>query len=227
MRVFGPAENLRQEKGDDSNMTTMLGLMLLLLAFFILLNAMSSLEVMKANAVLESVHKTFSGRLGAQRNLAAQRTAADSLRASHEVQAVLGHLLEPLVPVVYKESTPRGPVMILELSAGTFFGPRRTSFQPGRRQLLQRLAGALGKAERRGVDYDFALLHSSGQDAGEATLATARMAAMATELTRHGAAEQRVTVGLFPRHGPANRGQSVRFVLRVNLPGDAAAGGAG
>ena len=30
MRVFGPAENLRQDKGDDSNMTTMLGLMLLL-----------------------------------------------------------------------------------------------------------------------------------------------------------------------------------------------------
>jgi len=227
MTDFGLAKTPRPTKGDDSSMATLLGLKLLLLAFFILLNAMSSLEALKANAVLQSVHNAFSGPLAVERNFAVERAANGLLPASDRVQAALGHLFQPLLPVVYKENSPRGSVLILELSAGTFFGPRRTSFQPGRRLLLQRLAGALGEAERGGVDYDFALLHSSGRDAGEATIATMRMAAMATELSRHGAAEQRVVVGLFPGRDEQKRGHQVRFVLRVNLVGQSTAGRAG
>ena len=111
-------------------------------------------------------------------------------------------------------------------AACTFFASGGSSFQPGRRLLLQRLATALGAAERRGVDYEFALLHSNGRGAAEAALAAKRMAAMALELSRYGAAAQRVAVGLFPGAGEEKRGHRVRLVLRVNRAGRAAPKGA-
>ena len=209
-----------------SNMTSLLALKLLLLAFFILLTAISSRESLKTQAVLASVHDTFSGGL-----LVAARTESRPLSdgpqsAAAKAQAALGQLFQSMLPLVEKAEGPRGSEMLLELSAGTFFGPGRTSFQPGRRVLLQRLAVALAQAEASGVDFEFSLLHSAGRSTAAAALATERAAAMAAELSRQGVAPERLVVGLLPDGELARQGARVRLLLQVKRTSAAAGEGA-
>ncbi len=47
----------------SSNIVLLLSLMLILLAFFILLNSLSEFEAGKARAVIESVNRAFNGKI--------------------------------------------------------------------------------------------------------------------------------------------------------------------
>jgi len=201
-----------------SNMTSLLALKLLLLAFFILLTALSSRESLKARAVLDSVQDSFGGSLLLSDRNEGPASAAAAQTAEGRLQAALGQLFQNMLPLSGRQETSRGAEVFFELSAGTFFGPGRTAFQPGRRLLLERLAVALSQAAANGVDFEFQLLHSAGQGAAAAELATERTAAMAAELARQGVAPERLTVGLLPQEGRTAQASRVRLVLRVLRP---------
>lgn len=214
-----PSGGLAAEAAGDgagrSNMTGLLALNLLLLAFFILLTALSSREGAKTRAVLDSVQDSFGGSRIVSDGGAGAPGAAGAESAEARLQAALGQLFQNMLPLVVRRETPQGAETYLELSAGTFFGPGRTAFQPGRRVLLERLAVALSQALGGGLDFQFQLLHSAGQGAAAARLATERTAAMAAELVRQGVAPARLTVGLFLSEERAAR---VRLVLQVRRP---------
>jgi outer membrane protein OmpA-like peptidoglycan-associated protein len=142
-----------------------------------------------------------------------QSSAAGAQSAEMRVQEALGQLFQNMLPLSGRRESRQGSEVFLELSAGTFFGPGRTAFQPGRRVLLERLAVALSQAAASGVDFELQLFHSAGQGAAAASLATERTAAMAAELARQGVAPARLTVGLLPPDGRA--AARVRIVLRV------------
>lgn len=201
-----------------SNMTSLLALKLLLLAFFILLTSFSSRESLKTQAVLDSVQNSFGGSLLLSDSAQGQPSLAAAESAEARLQVALSQFFQDMLPLVRQRKTPQGVEMLMELSAGTFFGPGRTAFQPGRRLLLERLAVALSQAAESGVEFEFLLQHSAGQGAAAASLATERAASIAAELARQGVAPQRLTVGLLPQDGRSGPAAKVRMVLRLLRP---------
>ena len=133
----------------DANLKGFLSLYLLLLAFFILLNARSSYEAIKVNAVLESVYQAFNGRVLVETNLSTQSAAIGPLEQATFFIDKLGRLFDSMVPAVHRENTPRGPIMVLELSESTIFQPGETALQPGRHLLLKRLVETLREPSMR------------------------------------------------------------------------------
>ena len=204
----------RPSKWGDGNLIALLSLKLLLLAFFILLNARSSYEAIKVEAVLESVDKAFKGRVAVQENLSAQSAAVGPLADAAYFLDRVGRLFESMLPAVHRENTPRGPMMILELSKNAVFRAGESRLQPGRHLLLDRLAEALAAERSQALNYRVELLHGLGsaQDVAR-RLAAERVANLARQLAARGVPEERLSVGTY-----RSDHERVRFVLWILEP---------
>ncbi len=135
--------------GRDPNIVALLSLKLLLLGFFILLNALSQYEEDRTRRVLISVNQAFDGRVDVRESEQDYPSALGPLEREASLLDAVGQLLDALLPAVRTTTSHDGTRLRLELSAGSIFQPGGTALQPGRALLLRRLAGAL-TAERRG-----------------------------------------------------------------------------
>lgn len=198
-------------KWGDANIKGFLSLNLLLLAFFILLNARSSYEAIKVNAVLDSVYRAFNGRVPVETNLSTQSAAIGPLEQATFFIDKLGRLFDSMVPAVHRENTPRGPIMVLELSEGTIFRPGEITLQPGRQLLLERLVETLRETTSPLISYRFEVLHGlTGGTGTNASQAFRRMSALAEYLVQQGVPLETLSVGTY-----AADQARVRFVFRV------------
>ncbi len=204
----------REDRGGDGNLVALLSLKLLLLAFFILLNADSQFEDVKANAVVDSVRQAFGGSVASSENLRPEKAALGRLDETGFVLQKVGNLFKSLVPIVRSDNTPHGPLLSFELSSGTVFRPGLAELQPGRDKLLDRLADVLSGNSSSTLDFELAFLiarPSAGEDpATDDALAMRRLQTMTRQLARRGLSMERFSTGLLPV--ASNR---VRFVLRV------------
>ncbi len=208
----GGAQKWGAHKWGDGNIVALLSLKLLLLAFFILLNALSALEAHKAKAVLESVNKAFSGRLEVKENLSPQEAGAGHLSGARLMLDEVGQLFESMLPAVYRETTSHGSSLVLELSTQSLFRSGKSALQPGRGLLLDRLVAALNAERNVPVFYQFEFQQGTlGADYAAKQLAVDRAAAMAHHLVRRGVAAEDLSIGIAPI---AN--DRLRFVLWVN-----------
>lgn len=198
-------------KWGDANLKGFLSLNLLLLAFFILLNARSSYEVIKVNAVLESVYHAFNGRVLVETNLSTQSAAIGPLEQATFFIDKLGRLFDSMVPAVHRENTPRGPIMVLELSESTIFQPGEITLQPGRQLLLERLVETLREPPSPLISYRFEVMHGlTGGSGTNSSQALRRMSALAEYLVQQGVPLENLSVGTYAAQQPR-----VRFVFRV------------
>ena len=204
----------RENRGGDGNQVALLSLKLLLLAFFVLLNADSQFEEIKSQSVVESVRQAFSGRVESSENLTPQQAAIGPMDERRLVLHKVGDLFKSLLPVARRENAPHGTVVSFELPSGTIFRPGLAELQPGRAALLDGLVAVLGDDSELGIDYELVFLVNRPSVEEEApladSLAVRRLRAMSRQLVRRGLALERFSSGLFP----ADRDR-VRFVLRL------------
>lgn len=207
-------------KWGESSLVPLLSLKLLLLAFFILLNARSNLEVLKVDAVLSSVNRAFNGQVVVARNVSTQSAASGPMETTAFALTAVGQLFEAMLPAVQRRETPRGPVMSLELAAGSFFPTGDARLHAGRNKILDRLVETL-QVQGQAYDYEIRFLHARDPKArGLPGLAGERLQTLAESLVARGLPVERLQVGFF---GEAR--ERVRFEIRMT-PRPVAASGA-
>lgn len=215
--MAAPADQIPRRMGDP-NILSLLSLKLLLLAFFILLNALSHFEEDRARKVLESVNEAFNGRVEAVRSLTIQSAGIGNLRESVAVVRVAGELFQSMIPAVRVEVSARGKRVRLSLPATTLFRPGEEALQPGRGLLFGRLVHALEQERPLGPGYELELYHGlpgksadQGDQSGSVELlALRRMGVLARFLEAKGLPDEVLSVGLLP-----GREDTVEIVVQV------------
>lgn len=194
------------DPGRDPNIVALLSLKLLLLGFFILLNALSQFEEDRTRRVLISVNQAFDGRVEVRESEETLPSALGPLEREAALIDAVGRLLDDLLPAVRTTTSHDGTRLRLELSAGSIFRSGGTGLQPGRALLLRRLAGALTAEQRGDLDYRFEILHgvaagaADPDPAGAAALAIRRSGVLARDLVARGVPAGRLSIGLLPGH---------------------------
>jgi len=198
-------------KWGESSLVPLLSLKLLLLAFFILLNARSSLEVLKVDAVLSSVNRAFNGQVVVARNVSTQSAASGPMETTAFALTAVGQLFEAMLPAVQRSETPRGPIMSLELAAGSFFLNGEARLHAGRNGILDRLVETL-RVQGQAYNYEIRFLHARDpKSRGLPTLAGARLQTLAESLVVRGLPVERLQVGFFDEAR-----ERVRFEIRMS-----------
>ncbi len=189
----------------DPNVVALLSLKLLLLGFFILLNALSEFEEHRTRSVLDSVNEAFDGRIDAPESHAPFAAALGPLEQGRAMMEEVGRLFHALIPAVRSEHAADRGRLQLELPADTLFRPGGIALQPGRDLLLRRLVAALASDGRLGLDFEVELLHGAAADAYDVpaaapggTLEMRRLGALVRLLVRLGVPASKLSIGLLP-----------------------------
>lgn len=149
----------------DPNVIALLSLKLLLLAFFILLNALSVIEEDKQRVVIDSVSQAFDGRIQAYKNLSEQAAGAGQLSGAKELANELADLLDATLPAIRLNEGASNSEVRVELPSSMLFARNATELNPGRDLLLQRLTKAILAASTKGVIFRAEIRHGVPGDA--------------------------------------------------------------
>lgn len=203
-------------KEGSSYIVLLLSLNLILLAFFILLNALSSFETQKTFAVLDSVSHAFRGPIETPRDAESETVSLGVLSLPQDLTNEIGSLFESFVPSAQVSRTARSTVMTVEMPADTMFKPGTHDIRPERKVLIRRVARALMRDTDGIMKYELAFEHGTGGAGAQGAAASdnARFArrgeTMARYLIRQSIPPTALSIGL--RSGAPG---TVRFVLRV------------
>lgn len=204
----------------DINLATLLSLQLLLLAFFVLLTAVSRFEGDRSRSVIASVQATFGPIAGRPDGEGGRAASADAV-ALGAFREEIGHLARTAIPLTRVEAATPSDVMQIDLPADAFFRPEESRPKPARRSFFRRLVAALAHRPA-GSRYELELRQSTHLPQ---PLAVARAGALARALAAAGVPEDSLSVGI----GPGDAGR-IRFVIRLRSgarPADLFAGLAG
>lgn len=189
-----PAASAVDEGGGGGAMLVYLGVFMLLLAFFILLNAVSHFHEQKVGAVLRSVDQAFS----MPRLLSGNRgEKAHDLAMGDALQAIasLGDQMRSEVPLSKVDTSVDGLTLSVTMPADSLFSPDG-AVRADRVALLDRITGAL-LPRRAGVQVAGDLLMGIKGQADTAPF-VARAGALARALVANGAPAAAFSVGLEP-----------------------------
>ncbi len=187
----------------DPNVIALLSLKLLLLAFFILLNALSVIEEDKQRVVIDSVSQAFDGRIQAYKNLSEQAAGSGQLSGARELANELADLLDTTLPAIRLNEGASNSEVRLELPSSMLFARNATELNPGRDLLLQRLTKALLAASTKGTAFLAEVRHGVPGDAlgrldgsQERSVELRRLGELARHLADAGLPVERVSTGL-------------------------------
>ena len=199
------SEQTRPARRSDPNIVALLGLKLLLLGFFILLNALSHYEEDRTRRVLRSVDQAFNGRVEALKSEAAYSAALGPLNGTEAMVDSVGALFSSQIPAVERNLSAAGTRLRLELPVGSLFREDSATLQSGRGVLMKRFAEALTRNGRDRLNYEIELLHGIAREAipdlieaGAGSLEVRRTAARVRALTRRGVPADKLSVGVIP-----------------------------
>lgn len=212
--MLGLLISKRQDKGDP-NYVALLSLKLLLLAFFIMLNAMSSFEEDKARAVLDSVNSTFNGDASQLERFANFNQSLDDLDDKAELVSEIERLFETTIPAVERDKGSTQSFLRLRLPVEAMFLGNEIELASGRELLLKRIVQSLGAYTEKGGYYEFEFLYgvpsrNSKARAAALEIALKRSEIVAQEILMAGMPEDRFAIGLQP-----NQPKTVFIVIRI------------
>ncbi len=193
-----------------------LSLFLLLLVFFIVLNAHSTPRDYRVRAVLGSVGRTFaaqSGTAGLTGLPPGQGSAAALALAGLKR---LGDLFETDLAIAKVNHVTHGRLMVVSMTTEDLFDGDSAFVRPERLGLLDRLAREIGEHDGVRFDMDF-LIAVGGEPVGRRLTGdpVARAAAMARALIIDRAPADAISVGIEP-----GQGGTARFLFSVRFPGE-------
>lgn len=206
----------RQRRGGDPSLSVFLGLYLLVLAFFILLVSLSTIEERKARAVMESLTATFGDA----------RPSGTSVGPGEGDLALLlerrlAAAFASLVHIARVETVKPGRLVRAELPLAEVFVDEAAALRPALHPLLDRIVAALSSAPA-GASVAVEVALAAAAETGEERLAPARADAFARELLARGAPPQRLSIALAPAAGVQ---VWITFAIDRRPGGEAATGG--
>jgi flagellar motor protein MotB len=156
--MAGPVKS-RSRRGGDGNAVMLLSLKIILLAFFIFLNAMSDFEIERTDKALASIQQTFRGEVSSISHGAHSSAARHTLPATNRALRRLGEEAARTLPLTRWAADPRRRKLVLSLPAEALFRPASAELRAPARDRLRHVARLLRSERRRGQDFDLALLH--------------------------------------------------------------------
>ena len=208
-------------RGGDANIVALLSLKLMLLAFFLLLVSLSSLQEQKVMLVIESVNDVFDGKIKSKRSLPVFESALQELDGSKDVRQQIARLFKQYIPASRIEELDQGHKLRISLPLPLFFAEDGASFQIGPGLLLDRLVGLLQHSSAL-AEARVAVQQSWQRDGpaaeAELDLAARRMATLARAFIRRGQPAEQVAAGF----GDAPAGEL--WITIENIDGQRPAG---
>lgn len=192
-------DETRKPGGHSGALTLFLSVYLLVLAFFILLDSMSSFEDVKSKAVMHSLSSTFTdtGTAGPSDPFVSNFGDAQTAR---EFQAVIAEVFQAAIPAARARVLEPGRLLQIDALVDELFLPDQPVVRPGQTALLDRIVAAIS-APPAGWRYEVELTLPSLALAGGRlpigeTLQASRGGAFAREMLQRGAPPEVVTVGI-------------------------------
>jgi len=223
MAGFATQPGHRQSK---SHILALLSVKILLLAFFILLNALASFEEERSSAVIDSVREAFQGVLPAQGSLTSNSAGLDVFDGAENVIESLKSLFGDSLPIVERNDSPNTWNLQVDLPASDLFVEDSKNLAPGGAETLRLIAGVLGNPDFAGLGYRVDVLYgirgaTSGIEGHRADLS--RAAVLAQELERQGLPAGLLSTGFLPAFADRVR---IQFTVELEAPPQKAAEGA-
>lgn len=192
-----------------------LSLFLLLLAFFILLNALATIEETKTRKVLTSVATTFRSVVDTQTQSQMLISDLGPTPEPYEVLDALEQLWVTAAPIAKVDKLTRGQIMELTLPVNELFIGGKAILRADREPLFDRTSLLLGLRSGGGAtEVRVVLGVGRGEDAlstAAARLAVERASNIAAAFVAHETPEDRIAVGI--QEG-APKSLRVRFEIR-------------
>ena len=216
--------HLQAQRSGSPHIVLLLSLKLILLAFFILMNALSEFETNRKSAVLESVNRAFRGSIQTPREAVSTDASLGLLPLPENLVNEVGSLFESFVPEAKAKRTERATVMSVEMPAKAIFRPGEVQFRPERKILIRRLARAMMQEPGGALKYELAFEHGiaggetaeEGETGAERDRAVRRADAIGRYLIRQSIPPAILSIAVTP-----GEPDIVRFVLRRRVAADA------
>lgn len=197
----------RKTGSSNSTILVYLSLFMLLLVFFLVINANAHEKTYRVKAVLTSLERRFGPML-----LTSNRVGGDTIIAGR-VLRTYGELFETELAIAKVEQVNKGGHMVVTVPEEELITPDGHHLRPERQGLMDRIARSLrDRAGPLRVTLDV-LLHLGNEATGSGD-PVARAAVMGRVLLADGAPPESVSVGLEP--GPSGM---VRFLFAI-VPDD-------
>lgn len=212
-----PLVDTEREIRAAPSLSVFLGLYLLILAFFILLVSLSTIEEMKARAVMESLSTTFGNEQPGDTTLGVNGGDNSPLIVQDFVAAVAR-----MVRVAEVKTLSPGRLMRVSLPAAAVFAAGADTPRPSLYPLLDRAVASLSSPPPGlRVEMEFALSPSGA--ASDQALAARRADGFAREMLARGAPPASLSIALAPEAGDdawlTFRLESNAAVAPVSAPG--------
>ena len=182
-----------------------LGLYLVVLAFFILLVTISTVEETKSKKVMDSLSSTFTSIVPPSADLQSFQSKDGDVLAGQEFQQQVTGIFSTALGVDKVEMVQPGRQMRLLLKADSLFFQDEARIRPAMFPLLDRTVAALS-SRPSGLRYDleFVIGTPTAEDGKtmptEETLEVRRAGAFADEMNSRGIPPDSVAVGMRPGH---------------------------
>lgn len=183
-----------------------LALYLLLLAFFILLNTISTFEEVKTREVQESLSSAFAAILPPTTSLQTVTSIEGPVISAQETQDKLGSLFQTAIKIVRVQVIQPGTLMEVIMHVDQLFEPNSILIRERQGEFMDQLAEVL--ADEGGyASYEMEMVMGSevgskGTVEIENNLQIGRAGAFARDLVDRGAPEKNLYVGIDPGADP-------------------------
>lgn len=196
--IFSGGDKPKSDPG--RSITLFLALYLLVLAFFILLVSISTIEDVKSKALMESLSSTFSAVLPPRTDLTAFNATTGEFLAADEFQRQVTGLFSTVVGVIKVETIQPGRLMRVEIEGDSLFEVDQAVVRDGQSDFMDRLVSALS-SNPPGLRFEMEVVAPTPWQDGETlpirpNLAIERIGAFARELLKRGAPPEGVAIGL-------------------------------
>lgn len=188
--------------GGGNTLALFLGLYLLILAFFILLVSISTVETVKSKAVMDSLSAAFTSILPpslSQRRLDDEK---GDVIAGQAFQEQITGMFETDLQVAKVEVVKPGRLMRVLVPSDSLFFTGKTEIRPARYPLLDRMVAAVS-GRPPGLRYDVEFVIGSDYVGDKSlpigqTLELARAGAFARQLLARGVPPDSISIGISP-----------------------------
>lgn len=191
-----------QPDGRASTVLVFLSLFLLVLAFFIVLVTISTVERVKSRAVLESLNTTFTAVLPTEAKRTDFTAKEGEVLGGQPFQERITNIFSTSVQVAEVEVVKPGRLMRVRMPASALFAAGEARVLEAAQPFLDRVVAALG-ARPPGLRFDMEFVIGTPV-AGDGTLPVgqtpemARAGAFAREMVARGAPPDGVAIGIAP-----------------------------
>jgi len=185
-----------------SSIALFLGLYLLILAFFIMLVSISTLEETKSRAAMESLSATFTSILPPSLELTAMTSSEGDVLAGQQFQQQITNIFSTTMQVSKVDVIQPGRLMRVQLKADVIFETGQAVIRASSHGLMDRIVASVS-GRPPGLRYDMEFIIDSPYTTGtdlptRQTLEMSRAGTFAREMLARGFPPDSVSVGLKP-----------------------------